>query len=725
VISAALLLGLSLLDPGAPGGGAPRSATFAIRPPAVTAPLAVFRVEVSSPAESARLFEQGWDVLETRGPGYLLVQGEERIGLELRANGFRVELDHRLEPLDVDPFTFAGGYRTVAEHEQHLLDVAAAHPELALVVDYGDSFLKQASRGGHDLYAVCLTKRQPGDCASTPASAKPRALVMAAIHARELTTSELAWRLIDHLAGQYGVDADVTALLDHTEVWIAPVTNPDGRAIVEQGGSSPYLQRKNGNDTLGACAVPPTSTNQHGVDLNRNAPVDWGVSSSSTQPCAATYRGSAPSSEPEEQALESLLASLFADQRGPLPGDVAPPSTRGAMLTLHSYSNLVLLPWGYTECFNQACPPSLQAPNEPGLRALAFRLGHWNGYDTGQASELLYAASGATDDWAYATLGIPAFTFEVGPESGACSGFVPAYSCQDSTFWPKNKGAFLYLVKSARQPYVSALGPSAVGPTVTPAIAAPDQTVTLHASFDATTYGLVGVGRPDETPVLSAEAYLDTPPWAGGTPIPLAAVDGSFDGTVEPASATTSAPAAPGKHLVFFRGRASAGWGPVTAAWLTVDDGPAPAVAQVSPGCGNVTGGLAVTIQGTGFVPGATVTLAGTPAAVSSLTPTAIVVTTGARAAGPPVAGNVVVTNPSGLASAPSGGFTYVVRGDANGDGVVGAADSGVLRAALYAGGPEPAVPCAGDPDGSGGLTFADVLYLHAYLAGLGPAPGP
>ena len=76
------------------------------------------------------------------------------------------------------------------------------------------------------------------------------------------------------------------------------LANPDGRAIVQQGGSSPYLQRKNGNDTLGSCAVPPTSTNQFGVDLNRNAPVDWGVSSSSTQPCAATYRGSEPSSEP-------------------------------------------------------------------------------------------------------------------------------------------------------------------------------------------------------------------------------------------------------------------------------------------------------------------------------------------------------------------------------------------------------------------------------------------
>ena len=84
------------------------------------------------------------------------------------------------------------------------------------------------------------------------------------------------------------VDADVTTMLNYNEMWIVPLVNPDGRLIVEQGGNSPYLQRKNANNTAGACSNPPTSTNQHGVDLNRNANFKWGGLGTSTSPCTST-----------------------------------------------------------------------------------------------------------------------------------------------------------------------------------------------------------------------------------------------------------------------------------------------------------------------------------------------------------------------------------------------------------------------------------------------------
>ncbi|HET7091262.1 MAG TPA: M14 family zinc carboxypeptidase, partial [Anaerolineae bacterium] len=236
--------------------------TIAASEPEVTpAPrLVVLRVYVRSLDDAARLTSGGWDVLEARGPDYLLVMGDDVVMRRLRAQGFDVAIDHVLDAAaEISPFSYYGGYRSVAEHDQHMDGIAAAHPDLAVVVDYGDSWRKVNSRpDGHDLKAICITKLRPGDCALDPEADKPRFLLIAAVHARELSTAELAWRWIDYLVDNYDVDPDVTMLLDYNEMWIIPVANPDGRHIVEQGGNSPYLQRKNANDSLGNCSDPPT-----------------------------------------------------------------------------------------------------------------------------------------------------------------------------------------------------------------------------------------------------------------------------------------------------------------------------------------------------------------------------------------------------------------------------------------------------------------------------------
>ncbi len=191
--------------------------------------------------------------------------------------------------------TFYGGYHTVEAQFQHLQDVAAAYPTLATVVDYGDSWRKsQGLTTGSDLLAICITKKVTGDCARSTTAAKPRSVVVSAIHARELATAEITWNWIDYLTTNYGTDATVTSLLNTTEIWVIPVLNPDGRKIVEGGGNSPYYQRKNANNSRGTCSNPPTASNQYGVDLNRNATFHWGGVGSSTSVCTQTYRASRP-----------------------------------------------------------------------------------------------------------------------------------------------------------------------------------------------------------------------------------------------------------------------------------------------------------------------------------------------------------------------------------------------------------------------------------------------
>jgi len=476
------------------------------------------------------------------------------------------------------PFSYFGGYRTVAEHYAHMNAIAATYPELAMVVDYGDSWRKINSQpDGHDLLAICITKRRASDCQLNPNTDKPRFLLIAAIHARELSTSEMAWRWIDKLVGNYGHDPDVTWLLDHHEMWVIPVANPDGRHLVEQGGNAPYLQRKNMNDSAGTCAPPNDPSYaywQPGVDLNRNASFKWGGLGSSNAPCAQTYRGTRPASEPEQIALETLMARLFPDARGPRDSDAALITTTGVMLTLHSFGDLILLPWAWTNCGGSVCPLGQRAPNDASLRAFAFRMSYYNGYAVGQASELLYSASGTTDDWAYGVLGVPSFTFEIGPLSGLCGLFTPDYACQDGLFWPLNRSAFLYAAKVARQPYALVHGPTTLSVTLSNDAVISGRAVTLTALVRDDAYGN-GIGRPSVQRITAVEAYVNLPHWAGGTPISMTAWDGAFDTPSEIAVATLDTSGLTvGRHLIFVRGQNAAGyWGPPTAQWLTVLEG--------------------------------------------------------------------------------------------------------------------------------------------------------
>ncbi|MGH1491262.1 MAG: M14 family zinc carboxypeptidase [Acidimicrobiales bacterium] len=569
--------------------------------------LTIWRVFVDGPEDVEVLNSGDYDLLEGRGDGYLLVLGENATALSLRQAGLQVTRDRDLSPLtgvsrtiDADgevtviAADYYGGYRTVDEHYAHMASVEANYPNLAKVYDYGDSWLKVNGRANpNDLQAICLTNIQAGDCALNPNSAKPRAVIQAAIHARELQTSEVAWRLIDELTQNYGSDADITHMMDTTEIWVVPVANPDGREIVESGGNSPYLQRKNANDSLGNCSRPPSSSNQHGVDLNRNAgSFNYGGIGTTTNPCAQTYRGSGPASEPEQAALQTLFSQLWPDQKGSPATPVASNAT-GTFLTLHSYGNLVLLPPGEGGV----------TPNDTELRALGFRMSHYNGYVTGTGPEILYGTTGTTDDYTYYTLGVASFTYEISPTSGSCSGFTPAYSCIDSVLWPLNRDALLYSVKVAGSPYMTPQGPTTTSAGSAPTVDA-GTPLALSAVIDDNAFGNANgsINRPSARNVTAAEYYLDVSPLQGNTnAVAMSAADGSFNQTTETAQASVPTTGLSiGEHTLFVRGRNAGGfWGPVTATSFTVttpvDD---PPVADDQSLSTNIDVPLAVTLSG-------------------------------------------------------------------------------------------------------------------------------
>lgn len=85
--------------------------------------------------------------------------------------------------------------------------------------------------------------------------AEPQFLYTGTIHGDETTGYILFLRLIDYLLSNYGILTDVTYLVDNVEIWINPLSNPDGTYA-------------GGNNTVNGA----TRYNANYVDMNRNYP---------------------------------------------------------------------------------------------------------------------------------------------------------------------------------------------------------------------------------------------------------------------------------------------------------------------------------------------------------------------------------------------------------------------------------------------------------------------
>ncbi len=512
----------------------------------------VVRAEYEDPRMVAQVAEwlEPWEVHPREG--YLVVGVDEAGYARLEGMGFRVEVDTKLTSEINQPQRRLPGqtsgipgypcYRTVDETYAAAQSLAQRYPNLATWSDIGDSWEKTASIGepGDDLWVLRLTNASLG-------GAKPKLFVMAALHGREYATAELVTRFAESLLSNYGILPNPTWILDHHEIHLLLQANPDGRRQAELG----LMWRKNTNQNY--CA--PTSPNR-GADLNRNFDFLWSCcGGSSAFACDETYRGSAPASEPEVQAIQAYLRSQFPDQRGANLDDPAPDDTTGIFVDVHSYGQLVLWPWSFTQ---------QTAPNHSALQTLGRKLAYFNDYIPQQAI-YLYPTDGSSDDFAYGELGLAAYTIEIG------NWFFQSCADFEQTIAPTNLQALNYAARVVAAPYQLPSGPDARSVNVQSPIFISATHASLTAVIDDSRYRS-GSGEPVQA-IAAAEFYIDTPPWITHTlPIPYAMTveDGAWDEPIEQVRAEIELSSlALGRHMLFVRGRDAGGhWGPVTGEFL-------------------------------------------------------------------------------------------------------------------------------------------------------------
>ncbi|MFI6793547.1 M14 family zinc carboxypeptidase [Nonomuraea sp. NPDC050383] len=282
------------------------------------------------------------------------------------------------------------GYHTYAEMTADVNALVAAHPGIASTFTYGTSY------EGRKLVGVKISDNVGTD------EAEPEVLFTAHQHAREHLTVEMALYIMHLLADNYGSDSRITDLVNTREIWIMPDLNPDGGEYDIATGS--YRSwRKNRQPNAGSSAV--------GTDLNRNWAYNWGCcGGSSGSTSSETYRGSSGESATEVRAVADWV-------RGRVVGGV---QQIKAHLDWHTYSELVLWPYGYTYADTA---PGLTQDDRDAHAALGRSMTSSNGYTPEQASDL-YITDGTIDDWMWGVYKIFSFTFEMYP-TGTSPGFYP------------------------------------------------------------------------------------------------------------------------------------------------------------------------------------------------------------------------------------------------------------------------------------------------------------
>ncbi|UCF07850.1 MAG: hypothetical protein JSW28_09450, partial [Thermoplasmata archaeon] len=227
---------------------------------------------------------------------------------------------------------------------------------------------------GRTVWAVKVS-----DDPKTDDPSEPDVLFVGGQKANSLISVEIALYLLAYLTDNYGTDDAVTELVNSREIWILPLLNPDGHAYIDNDTSGWKKNRRDNGDTFG-------------VNLNRNYGFNWGVDEhTSDESVDQNYHGPAPFSEPETQALKSLVeAHSFVFS-----------------LSFTSPGKVITYPWGYS---NES------APNGVLLHEIASDLAMYSGYDVSQGAKY-FLHHGNMDDWLYNNSNVLPFTFYVGDQN--------------------------------------------------------------------------------------------------------------------------------------------------------------------------------------------------------------------------------------------------------------------------------------------------------------------
>ncbi|MEO0074664.1 MAG: M14 family metallopeptidase [candidate division WOR-3 bacterium] len=282
-----------------------------------------------------------------------------------------------------------GQYRSLDSINLYLRNLCFTYPSLCVMESLGLSY------EGRQMYGIKIS-----DNPNISEPDEPGVFICALHHSREWATPEVVLFFADSILRAYNFNPAMANLINNHEIWIFPVINPDGYVYDYPAQRS---WRKNRQPFQGVI----------GTDINRNylGSCDgnrfglWGALTSGAQsshyPSSETFMGGYGASSPEISNVINFFRTHNINTAH----------------SFHSYSELVLWPWGYQ---NTPTPDNaLFVRVGTAMANLITKVGGSGTYTPGQIPSLYPVSSGA-DDWIYGynkfVKGNPclAFTNEVG-----------------------------------------------------------------------------------------------------------------------------------------------------------------------------------------------------------------------------------------------------------------------------------------------------------------------
>ncbi len=345
------------------------------------------------------------------------------------------------------------GYRALSDFGTEIDDLVSRESAHATRLSIGRSV------EGRDLVGIEIGLDIAVDGERKAEDGRPSLLMFGAHHAREWPSAEAPMEFAhDLVQGIEAGDERILDLLSRATVIIVPVSNPDGYDASRTSGdlldgNATGFHNNNGPTGLegtaiilgtpgnaykrkncryidgqtqpaGTCALVTANGGYGvGIDLNRNYGALWGGPGAfgatpdpdqlgdiqNVGPMGALYRGPAPFSEPETQAIRNLISTRQVT----------------TLISNHTFSNLLLRPVGVQ--------PSTIAPDgfpvgfapdecytgpdgaELGMQELGERMTAQTGYSN-QFGWELYDTTGTTEDYSYNATGGFGYTFEIGAD---------------------------------------------------------------------------------------------------------------------------------------------------------------------------------------------------------------------------------------------------------------------------------------------------------------------
>ncbi|NPB03063.1 MAG: hypothetical protein GXO39_01425 [Thermotogae bacterium] len=334
-----------------------------------------------------------------------------------------------IEDVREHSYRVMGSYRTTSQVFSDLVNYASTYPTITKLDTLAITY------EGRPIMILRITDNPTAD------EGEPAVLITGLHHAREWPTVEITMFFIDTLLRGYGTDPEITDFINNLDIYVVPLVNPDGYYYSHDLGNTMWRKNRRYFPEFGS----------YGVDLNRNY-----LGSSNTDPRGSHCTPTAGTTNyPSDDVYCGPLAFSEAEIAG-IRAFVESHPNIVAAINYHTYSGVVLYPWGYT---------SSSAPDAFLLYALADSMASQmvtennNPYSAVQAPDIGYTATGDSDDWEYGwsifSSGYPMIAFTV----EACEQFQPPTSQLDQIVRENWKGmkALLRNAPSIRSNLVAAV----------------------------------------------------------------------------------------------------------------------------------------------------------------------------------------------------------------------------------------------------------------------------